>query len=171
MRHTLAILLIFLATQAAAGGVYRWTDDDGNVHFGDRPPSADTEKTDIPRNTTQPDRDAGYSVMEQAAKIDARDRAALERRNEVWARDVAEHEARKAEEGRLRAASVRGEIVVGLPADQVRRIKGRPDTVNRSDYGRGWEEQWVFYSTMNGDRETDYIYVKDGVVTAIQLRR
>ncbi len=174
MRHSLALLLIIFATQAVAGGVYRWTDEDGNVHFGDRPPRADTEKTDIPRHTEPPRRAPAhnpYSVVEQAARIDARDNAALQRRNAAWARDVADHEMRKAEEKRLRNARIQGEVVPGMGADIVRRMMGTPDTINRSDYGRGWEEQWVYYEPVSGGQtRTSYIYVKGGTVTSVQLR-
>ncbi len=35
------ILALCLGTAAGAGEIYRWTDADGNVHFGDRPPDPD----------------------------------------------------------------------------------------------------------------------------------
>lgn len=37
------VVLALLAT-SANGQMYRWTDEDGNVHFGDAPPSAGTER-------------------------------------------------------------------------------------------------------------------------------
>ncbi len=47
--------LIFCVTLTSApvlGGVYKWTDTDGTVHFGDRPPAdAGTESVDIRPNT------------------------------------------------------------------------------------------------------------------------
>lgn len=45
---------IFLAVPlaAATAGVYKWTDADGNVHFGDRPPQdAGSQELDIRPNT------------------------------------------------------------------------------------------------------------------------
>ncbi len=39
MKRLLWVLLPLLVGQAlAAGKIYTWTDDDGNVHYGDRPP-------------------------------------------------------------------------------------------------------------------------------------
>lgn len=32
------VLLLCTAVYSANAGVYKWVDDDGNVHFGDRPP-------------------------------------------------------------------------------------------------------------------------------------
>ncbi|HKL77885.1 MAG TPA: DUF4124 domain-containing protein, partial [Gammaproteobacteria bacterium] len=34
----LFLLAVLLPSLAGAGDVYRWTDADGEVHFGDRPP-------------------------------------------------------------------------------------------------------------------------------------
>lgn len=39
------VVLALLAT-SANGQIYRWTDEDGNVHFGDAPPSARTERVE-----------------------------------------------------------------------------------------------------------------------------
>ena len=33
---------LVLSVQATAGGVYKWTDEQGRVHFGDKPPAAVT---------------------------------------------------------------------------------------------------------------------------------
>ncbi|MCG5494414.1 DUF4124 domain-containing protein [Ectothiorhodospira variabilis] len=39
-----ASLALALVAASAQGQVYRWTDEDGNVHFGDAPPGAGTER-------------------------------------------------------------------------------------------------------------------------------
>ncbi len=39
MRALLALLAILAAPASAAGDVYKWTDAEGRVHFGDRPPA------------------------------------------------------------------------------------------------------------------------------------
>jgi Domain of unknown function (DUF4124) len=39
MKQRVGIALgVFLSLPAAAGGVYRWLDEQGQMHFGDRPP-------------------------------------------------------------------------------------------------------------------------------------
>lgn len=37
-RLWIIILLLSVATAGTAGGVYKWTDAQGNVHYGERPP-------------------------------------------------------------------------------------------------------------------------------------
>jgi glutaredoxin len=50
-RKLLALLLV-LALPANAGEIHRWTDSQGNVHFGDRPPAtADSEIVKLRINT------------------------------------------------------------------------------------------------------------------------
>lgn len=56
--------LVITATDATAGdNVYRWLDEDGNVHFGDRPPDqSNAEKINIETGTSstaEPSTDSG----------------------------------------------------------------------------------------------------------------
>lgn len=44
MRHCLLILW-FLIFSAADAGIYKWVDEGGKVHFGDRPPSTASSET------------------------------------------------------------------------------------------------------------------------------
>lgn len=47
MRWSVPVLVLCLVFPAAAD-VYRWTDADGRVHYGERPPSQGAEKMDLP---------------------------------------------------------------------------------------------------------------------------
>lgn len=51
----LCLLSLFAGAQALAWGeIYKWKDEQGNVHFGDRPPaSARTERVEVKVNTYQ----------------------------------------------------------------------------------------------------------------------
>jgi len=40
----LLLILIITAAATANAGVYKWTDEQGNVHFGDRPTSSQAEQ-------------------------------------------------------------------------------------------------------------------------------
>ena len=51
--------LVIPATDAIAGeNVYRWVDEDGNLHFGDKPP----EQADVEKINVRKDRSAGLEV-------------------------------------------------------------------------------------------------------------
>lgn len=53
-----AVLLLALAGGAAAAKVYKWVDDEGNVHFGDRPAGQDAQEMELrvrpPAQRSQP---------------------------------------------------------------------------------------------------------------------
>ena len=52
---SIGTLTVWAPQSAAQEEVYRWVDDKGVVHFGDRPPQqADVEKISIPDTQTQP---------------------------------------------------------------------------------------------------------------------
>ena len=46
--------LLFWGCLEVYAGVYKWTDDKGNVHFGDRPPTVDAEEVRIPKAASSP---------------------------------------------------------------------------------------------------------------------
>ena len=51
----IGIFTVWAPQSAAQDEVYRWVDDKGVVHFGDRPPQqADVEKISIPESQPQP---------------------------------------------------------------------------------------------------------------------
>lgn len=70
----LSAMLIFsvmLAGSAFAGEIYKWTDEDGNVHYTDKPISSESEHLNIQsRNTSTETIDAELqAVQEQQAKL------------------------------------------------------------------------------------------------------
>ena len=74
MRY-IAIAIALLLTGVANGGdIYKWTDEDGNVHFGDRPDGESPERLAIQSRPTDPAR-----IQAQAqARADARAKAVEE---------------------------------------------------------------------------------------------
>ncbi len=78
---TASMLAIIAANSAFAGDIYKWTDADGNVHYGDRPTGEQTERVAIASRATDP---ARIQEVNQAradsrtAKADARAAAAAE---------------------------------------------------------------------------------------------
>jgi exonuclease V gamma subunit len=51
MRFISCLAIAVLATAAQAAEVYKWTDKDGRVHYGDRPKSQTAQEVEL-RNTT-----------------------------------------------------------------------------------------------------------------------
>ena len=85
MKHWLLVFLLLpLPTMA---GVYKWTDTNGQVHFGDRPP-AEKPVQEVTINAAPPGKDA--AANERIRKM-----------NEFLDQRQAEREVRKAEEVKL----------------------------------------------------------------------
>lgn len=66
----------------------------------------------------------------------------------------------------VRMAAEAGQPAIGMTDEQLQQALGLPNRVNVSNYGRGPEEQRIYY---RGDR-TYYVYTQGGQVTAIQNR-
>lgn len=59
--------------------------------------------------------------------------------------------------------------LVGMTADEVIKSWGNPNKVNRTVAARSVSEQWIYRRGTSGDDQ--YIYLDEGVVTAIQSPR
>ena len=52
-----ALMLVLVGASApAVGEIYKWTDEDGNVHFGDKPVGEDPQRVAIQSRPTNPAR-------------------------------------------------------------------------------------------------------------------
>lgn len=85
MKHWLLVFLLLpLPTMA---GVYKWTDANGQVHFGDRPPAEKTAE-EVTINAEPPGKDAAASER-------------IRKMNEFLGQRQAEREVRQAEEAKI----------------------------------------------------------------------
>ena len=53
---TVSLLAVIAANSAFAGDIYKWTDAEGNVHYGDRPDGEQPERVAIASQPTDPAR-------------------------------------------------------------------------------------------------------------------
>lgn len=99
---------LLAAGQVMAGEIYKWTDEDGNVHYEDRPLGEGVERVNITSRGTdsqqvqaaiQARRDREDARLEARAKRDEDAKAALEAKAE------AEERAAKCQENRARMES------------------------------------------------------------------
>jgi len=133
------ISLALFATTASAREVFRCqverTPGEAVTVLSDRPCAPDAETLTV-RPATPP----GHVVADAAERL-----AAIE------------------DAQRLRQAAEKGEVLVGMTADQVRQAWGRPDRKNLSDYAHGQRDQWVYYR----HNRTDYVHLEDGRVSSV----
>jgi len=102
MRYQLIAVGLMLALMAAgaalASEIYKWVDDEGNVHYGDRPVGEQVELLEIESRPTDP---ARIQAMNQARAADrarateAKAAAALEQPTATELREDADERARK----------------------------------------------------------------------------
>ncbi len=95
-----SVMYFIFTGSVHAGSIYKWTDDDGNVHYGERPPAkgatevrirnrGGVEKMDAPANpATQPDPKAQRDKMIQALEGD---RLARQEKKQKQAKKVKKH--------------------------------------------------------------------------------
>jgi hypothetical protein len=70
----LALLLLLALAGTASGQIYKWTDEDGNVHFTDKPVAEEAERVAIQSKRT----DAAKVQAQVQARADAAAKAAEE---------------------------------------------------------------------------------------------
>lgn len=91
MRAWMACLLVcwFIVSPALAGEIYKWTDENGKVHFGDRPAGENAEKVVV-----QPAPQSSYDAKQRQERKQKRLRVIEEERQ------IKREEMAKAEEER-----------------------------------------------------------------------
>lgn len=157
-------LSLSMLTTPAGAQVFKCTVD-GKTVFSDRPcPSgADAQAVRI--------FDRGPTEADAAAA----DQRAQQLREQLQAEEAARDELRRVRgeaalermnlTARSREAVAQRRVFVGMPAADARKSWGEPTRVNRTITAGSDREQWV-YRRASG--KTQYVYVEDGVVTAIQ---
>ena len=107
-----AVLLGILSSVNAAGGIYKWVDEAGKVHYGDRPPAGDDSET------VQVERE------DPAAEAAAQERNSNQKRLlEVMEVERKEREARNAERVQKRDDAERRSQQCKAAAKQLRELR------------------------------------------------
>lgn len=65
----------------------------------------------------------------------------------------------------INSAIATGKVMIGMTAQQVRSSWGSPTKINSSIGSYGKHEQWIYD---RGNYRSQYVYVENGVVTAVQ---
>jgi len=153
------IVLVIASFACAAGGIKKWVDEEGNVHFGDVPPvGVVTEKVIVRNKPAVPTYTGRRTEFDDL--IDYVRSPRKKRKNTK--EQIAGHNTRGySERLRYRNAVVSGKVLIGMTPQEVRRAWGNPDSINVSQGSYGKSEQWVYITPT--DRK--YIYFDNGKVT------
>ena len=90
------IFLLCLSTLSFAGKIYKWTDSEGNVHYGARPPSSQAKQIKVPKGPSNVPAPAAKSSNTQDSTKKLLDAFDKERK------DKAESTAKTAKEKEMR---------------------------------------------------------------------
>ncbi len=170
MKAGSGVLRVLLAVFAAAAAppapaeVYRCVVG-GVTQFSDRPCQAGDAPLAVPQANVMPADRAAAPLAEQHDRRVQAGREARDAEDAAWRQD---HEARTAEAERLRAARVRGEVVRGMSAADVRRLLGTPTKIDSDRDARGLRERWS-YADSGAGRVT--VTLRDGVVSDVRRSR
>ncbi|ANB03027.1 DUF4124 domain-containing protein [Ectothiorhodospira sp. BSL-9] len=129
-------IALALITAAASGQVYRWTDEDGNTHFGDAPPGANTQRVQpqaAPADPGEAQR-RRLETQRQLREFERQDREAarqreLQRRQQALQQRLDEIDSRSNQRMcqfyQDRIENARSELRRGYTADRGRTLRQR----------------------------------------------
>lgn len=95
-RIIFSLILIGLPIAPTLAGAYKWVDEEGHVHFGDRPPSSGAEEVKIPKAappTQAPDAAERRQIQQRMLDIYQEDR---EKKRQAEAEEKRKHKEMKA---------------------------------------------------------------------------
>lgn len=166
MKKTLIVAALLAATLPARAQVYKCVEG-GKIGFSDVPCSGSAKGERVRIHDAAPtarDAAAAQDRLNRYREISERERAAVDTEREAEAQQALD---RIAYRSRARAAIQSGNVFIGMRAEDAVEAWGRPTKINRDIYESGVKEQWIYD---RGDWRAQYIYVENGVVTAIQNR-
>jgi hypothetical protein len=154
--------VFLLAVGAAPAQVYR-CEQDGVVRYTDKPCEQGARPVELPPAIVVP---AGpkADLLGDAERKRESQRKARDKADAAW---VEAHEARKAEEERLRSGRVTRTVVEGMGPEDVRRIHGEPAVISRSRTAKGPRETWSY--ALEGGKRLHVTFV-DGRVSSVRTR-
>ena len=97
MKKGLLLLLCLLITPITQAGTYRWVDENGQTHFGDRPPvnaASDEVELKAPAPSSDADARARKQRMNEFLEQTEQERAVRNEANAKQEAQAAKHEAR-----------------------------------------------------------------------------
>lgn len=144
MSRLLTILALAAAAAAPAHAINKCTGPDGKVVYQATPctGAAGAAKVDLSGAGLGDPQSPGASYWQREAAV-------IQRRD------------------RIEQAIQGGQVIVGMTAAQAARAWGQPGRVNTTVTASGARQQWVYGS---GRRGQHYVYLDDGVVSAVQTR-
>lgn len=157
MKRTALVIVAFLCAHALqAGGIKKWIDADGKVHFGDAPPPE--QKT---RRIQVRDPATGNGSM-------IRPDVLLSRQTERKRSHIRDAEPSRdyGERLRYRNAAIKGDLLAGMSKSEARKAWGKPDEVDFTAVGGGEAEQWWYWDHSGTNLKHKVIRFRDGLVSS-----
>jgi len=125
---SLTILLFLLVTPMALAGAYRWVDENGQTHFGDRPPTGTTsDEISLDSPPAGPDTAARERQQRMNEYLEQSQKERAER-NQLKARQEA-----RAEHHKARCDALRGRLLYLKSVSRIYRINTEGERVYVDD--------------------------------------
>jgi hypothetical protein len=127
----LSISLYILLQTPVSAEIYKWVDEDGQVHYGDQPVGSDAEKVNIRTNeTTKPRLVNKTEVKEANAEAKEKGQASEEKQKETISKKEKKKYCNEAtsdlaainSRGRMREINAKGEYIYLTEAQRQQRI-------------------------------------------------
>ncbi len=95
MRWLLFLFGLMAAQAAVAADIYRWTDDNGQVHYGERPPEQGAKRLDMPSTEAPPGSTDAAAAERRARQKRLLDAYTYEREQDEAEREREDERARQ----------------------------------------------------------------------------
>jgi hypothetical protein len=153
------VVLALAWADIAPAEVYR-CEVGGKLEFSDRPCAAGAPALELAPTNTMQAHPGDRALAEQHDKRGVASRKAQAAADADWKRAYA---ARKKKEAQIREGQIKGKVVAGMTASQVRSILGEPTSSQTQDGEAGSQETWTFRK----DGSTQTVQFKGGQVTRV----
>ena len=146
MKHLITLLtigLLCLSTLSFAGKIYKWTDSEGNIHYGERPPGGQSQQIKVPKGPSSTPAPAAKSSSTQEATKKLLDAFEKEHKDKAEASAKAEAEKERREKNCASAKRRIAGLKMGGRQYEVTE-KGERNYLNEADIQQRLDEAQKF---------------------------
>ena len=145
-----------------AGGIKKWTDQEGVVHFGDVPPVASDYKATKMRPLSG-GKGLSAKQLKLVRKLNRQEQQDQKTKFRVEKAAAKHYRSQK----KIEAAYRKGELVKGLSEQQVKNLLGEPSRIERT--GSGQKYKWIYGEAKRGEPKT--VVLENGLYSRHQDRK
>jgi hypothetical protein len=162
MHKVVSLLFLLVPVLVSAGGIKKWVDQEGVVHFGDVPPVASDYKVTKIRPLSG-GKGLSAKQLNLVTKLNRQEQQDQKAKFRAEKAAIRHYRLQK----KIESAYRKGELVKGLSEPQIKNLLGEPSHIEGAELGR--DQKWIYDEAKKG--EPKIVVLENGLYSRHRNRK